>query len=244
MSSSTPDPYQQPPESPPPPPGPPPPAAPGTAYQPPASAPPPYQDYVQPPSPGGYGPPPQPGYGTYPGSPYAGGYAGYPGASPMAPAGAWGYPYAHWGYRVLGTLIDYLYTLPGLVLAGIGAGLAVAGAPTRNRSGTVVTQGNSTLLAVGVILAILGALASVGVAFYNLIIVQGRTGQSWGKRHIGLRIIHEHTGRPLSMGMNFVRYLCHYIDGILYLGYLWPLWDPKRQTFADKIMTTVVVKER
>ena len=99
-------------------------------------------------------------------------------------------------------------------------------------------------MAFGVILAVIGVWPSLGIGLYNLIIVQGRTGQSWGKRHIGLRIIHEHTGRPLSMGMNFVRYLCHYIDGILYLGYLWPLWDPKRQTFADKIMTTVVVKER
>ena len=44
--------------------------------------------------------------------------------------------------------------------------------------------------------------------------------------------------------MNFVRQLCHYIDGILYLGYLWPLWDYKRQTFSDKIMTTLVIKER
>ncbi|MDQ1539752.1 MAG: hypothetical protein QOH29_478, partial [Actinomycetota bacterium] len=26
-----------------------------------------------------------------------------------------------------------------------------------------------------------------------------------------------------------------------YLGYLWPLWDSKRQTFADKILKTVVV---
>ena len=27
-----------------------------------------------------------------------------------------------------------------------------------------------------------------------------------------------------------------------YLGYLWPLWDAKRQTFADKIMSTYVIK--
>jgi hypothetical protein len=34
--------------------------------------------------------------------------------------------------------------------------------------------------------------------------------------------------------------LAHIIDGaICYIGYLFPLWDAKRQTIADKIMTTV-----
>jgi uncharacterized RDD family membrane protein YckC len=42
----------------------------------------------------------------------------------------------------------------------------------------------------------------------------------------------------LAIGRSFV----HIIDGIpCYLGYLWPLWDAKKQTFADKIMGTVVV---
>jgi hypothetical protein len=31
------------------------------------------------------------------------------------------------------------------------------------------------------------------------------------------------------------------VDSIIcFVGYLFPLWDPKRQTIADKIMTTVV----
>jgi hypothetical protein len=28
-----------------------------------------------------------------------------------------------------------------------------------------------------------------------------------------------------------------------YVGWLWPIWDSKRQTFADKIMKTVVVRQ-
>jgi hypothetical protein len=27
------------------------------------------------------------------------------------------------------------------------------------------------------------------------------------------------------------------------MGYLWPLWDDKRQTFADQVMKTVVIDE-
>ena len=37
----------------------------------------------------------------------------------------------------------------------------------------------------------------------------------------------------------------HVLDSLpCYLGYLWPLWDAKRQTFADKIMSTVVVEQK
>jgi hypothetical protein len=39
-----------------------------------------------------------------------------------------------------------------------------------------------------------------------------------------------------------VRQLAHIIDGaICYIGYLFPLWDAKRQTIADKIMGTICV---
>ena len=39
----------------------------------------------------------------------------------------------------------------------------------------------------------------------------------------------------------FIRDLVHILDGMAYVGYLWPLWDEKKQTFADKIMRTIVV---
>ena len=44
--------------------------------------------------------------------------------------------------------------------------------------------------------------------------------------------------------MTFVRGLAHFLDSLpCYIGYLWPLWDTKRQTFADKIMNSVVVEK-
>ncbi len=43
----------------------------------------------------------------------------------------------------------------------------------------------------------------------------------------------------------FVRDLAHVLDSVAcHLGWLWPLWDQKRQTFADKIVGTVVVRQR
>ncbi|COY49143.1 proline-rich antigen pra [Mycobacterium tuberculosis] len=42
--------------------------------------------------------------------------------------------------------------------------------------------------------------------------------------------------------MSVVRQLAHFIDAIIcFVGFLFPLWDAKRQTLADKIMTTVCV---
>jgi hypothetical protein len=40
--------------------------------------------------------------------------------------------------------------------------------------------------------------------------------------------------------MSVIRQICHVVDTIIcYLGWLWPLWDGKRQTIADKIVSTV-----
>ncbi|WP_197695985.1 RDD family protein, partial [Mycobacterium sp. E1715] len=50
----------------------------------------------------------------------------------------------------------------------------------------------------------------------------------------------EVTGQPIGFGMSVVRSLAHFVDAIIcFIGFLFPLWDSKRQTLADKIMTTV-----
>ena len=71
---------------------------------------------------------------------------------------------------------------------------------------------------------------------------QGTTGSSIGKSIMKFKVVSEKTGQPIGFGMSIVRQLAHIIDGaICYIGYLFPLWDAKRQTIADKIMTTICV---
>jgi uncharacterized RDD family membrane protein YckC len=71
----------------------------------------------------------------------------------------------------------------------------------------------------------------------------GGQGQSLGKKLLGLRLIGEQSGQPIGTLMAFVRDLCHIVDSVIcYVGWLFPLWDAKRQTIADKIVKTVVVK--
>ena len=94
----------------------------------------------------------------------------------------------------------------------------------------------------GVLIAILGYLGILAFVIWNQIIVQGQTGQSIGKKQIGIKLIAEQTGQPLGPLMTFVRMIAHVLDSICMIGYLWPLWDAKKQTFADKVMSSIVIK--
>jgi uncharacterized RDD family membrane protein YckC len=219
--SGQPDPWAAPPpdtsgqDAPPPPPPAYPPAPP--AYPPPPPA------YGQPPpaAPPAYGQPP-PAYGQ---PPYGGPQPGYGQAPPpyAPPAGAPGYgyqpmptyAYASWGQRVLGALIDYV------VLGVLAVILIIAHAP---------------------IIGLLVDLVAIVWALYNAY-QGGSTGQSYGKKIAGIRLLREANGQPIGGGLGIGRYFLHIIDGIpCYIGYLWPLWDSKKQTFADKIVGSVVIK--
>jgi hypothetical protein len=59
---------------------------------------------------------------------------------------------------------------------------------------------------------------------------------------MNIRLVSEETGQPIGMLMAFVRDICHILDSLIcYVGWLFPLWDAKRQTLADKIVKSVVV---
>ena len=50
-------------------------------------------------------------------------------------------------------------------------------------------------------------------------------------------------GQPVGFGLAIGRQFLHILDSLpFYIGYLWPLWDERRQTFADKVADTVVVQ--
>lgn len=201
-------------------------------------------DSTAPPNPSVFSAPPT--SGGYAAGPSHAAYPGYPAAPPQQAWAGWAptFPLASWGDRVVAALIDALYLLPFSIAYVAGIMMAAINAPTKTRSGTVVSPGNPGAMWLGVALLVIGVLGIFVVGFYNTVVVQGRTGQSWGKKRWGIRVIRQDNGQILTMGNNFLRQLCHYLDGAVYVGYLWPLWDPMRQTFADKIMKTVVVKEK
>ena len=116
------------------------------------------------------------------------------------------------------------------------------GSDSRYSDYAPTTEGNPGLMVGGGLLVLAGLLLMLGIQIWNRAFKQGRTGQSVGKKVMGIRLVDEGTGQPIGAGMAFVRDLAHTLDGFAYVGYLWPLWDDKRQTFADKILSTVVVE--
>ncbi len=207
-------------------------------YEPPQQQ--PYQPPQQPyPSP--HGPGQQPGqqdFGPYAGSPYP------PAQLPPMP-----YPpvmqrpdYASWGKRVGANVIDYI---PGYVVSIV---VLIWYIGFIGSMITSVQQGNSyvpdlTSLSVWMIVICVLSLVSLGWNIYNRWLTGGRTGQSLGKRVTKIKLISEETGQPIGAGYAFLRDIVHYLDGIAYVGFLWPLWDEKRQTFADKLMRTIVINQ-
>ncbi|MFI9391020.1 RDD family protein [Streptomyces bauhiniae] len=190
----------------------------------------PQNPYGQPQDPQqGYGQPQQPGYPQAPqGVPPQPGY-GYPQAPPVPQQAGYGYPqqpgygyqqpqYANWGQRFLSRLIDtilYMVVYLPLVLIGVKANIPA--------------------------LSLVGFLFMIAFVIYQ-IIQEGKTGQTIGKKVVGTRTLKEDTGQPLGGGMAFVRQLAHMLDSLpCYLGYLWPAWDSKRQTFSDKVCGSIVI---
>ncbi|MYV61525.1 Uncharacterized membrane protein YckC, RDD family [Streptomyces sp. Ncost-T6T-1] len=174
--------------------------------------------------PQGYGyPQQQPGYPQQqPGQPY-GAYPQQPGYGGQQPGYGGGMPeLAHWGLRAGGLIIDGLVIgLPYGILVGIGGAMGDAA---------------------GGFIALLGVLLMIGLVIWQLY-QEGTTGQTIGKKAVGIRLLREADGRPLGFGMAFVRRLAHFLDSLAcYIGWLWPLWDEKKQTFADKVCSSVVVK--
>ena len=89
-----------------------------------------------------------------------------------------------------------------------------------------------------------GAIAYVVAAAFVIwdLVVQGTTGQTVGKRLVGTCLVRLDDGELVGPWLSIIRYLGHILDVLpLYAGFLWPLWDVKRQTFSDKACRTVVI---
>ncbi len=197
---------------------------------------------------------PPPGYGYPQQQPPAPGY-GYPQQPPagygIPQQAAYGHPayvqpfYAGWGSRVAAYLVDGLILgIPAGLLYGIGIVIGAGGNDNCTTSAytgrEICTSGG--ISGAGLAVMAVGALVGIAIGLW-LIHQEGTTGQTPGKKLVNIRLVREADGQPLGFGMAFVRKLCHILDNFLCgLGFWWPLWDAKKQTFADKVMSTVVVK--
>ncbi|EYR63287.1 hypothetical protein N866_01700 [Actinotalea ferrariae CF5-4] len=145
---------------------------------------------------------------------------------------------ASWLQRVGAYLVDVLAALAPWLVAGPFAYL------TADRGVDIFGEPSIMTTPAGdwAVLAALAVQVVLWVA--NRWVLQGRTGRSVGKRVLGLRLADQRTGVVPGAGRTIGRELAHVLDWPGSLGFLWPLWDPLTQTFADKVSSTVVVRER
>ncbi|BBY82266.1 RDD family protein [Mycolicibacterium pulveris] len=184
----------------------------------------------QPPPPGGYPPPP-----------HAGGYPQAQPMPPMLPKEA----YTPWFTRVLAWIIDYI---PFTIILGIGFAMLAGTRETacitdvsEYELGEFCATGASTLGQASVVVAALAALAYL---VWNLGYRQGRTGSSIGKSILKFKVVSEKTGQPMGFGLSvlreFIYLIAYFACGLLWIiAVLFPLWDSKRQTLVDKIVSTI-----
>lgn len=108
--------------------------------------------------------------------------------------------------------------------------------------GSVSAEGGNP---VGVIVMVVGILAIFLIEVWNLVFRQGNTGQTLGKKWLGISVIRESDGVPLGPVMALLRWIMMAIlGGACFLNYLWPLWDSKHQCWHDMVVRSVVVRAR
>lgn len=142
---------------------------------------------------------------------------------------------ASWGRRVVALIIDaivmglisFALVVPGLILAG---DLDDPNAPLPGA------------LWFGLVVALL-----VNVAYYG--IFQGKSGQTLGKKAMGIYVVDMTAGAPIGIGRGIGRYLITIVLANLcffytILDYLWPVWDQRNQRLTDKMMSSVVAMNR
>jgi uncharacterized RDD family membrane protein YckC len=166
---------------------------------------------------------------------------------PVAPGGR---PLADFGERLLAYLID------GVVLAAAAVVVALLALPVLlalGRDWAAEADNPSVgeaLQLTGGILAVTLVIIVIVVGFSYLYFVQWmyRTGQTWGKRALNIRVVPADPTRPLSRADATKRWLVRDIGGMLvplfsWVDGLWQLWDqPLRQCLHDKVAQTVVVR--
>lgn len=147
-----------------------------------------------------------------------------------------GRPYAgfwqRFGAQFLDGIISFLLSLiPGVIAGVIIYFLVVPDNPTEAEEEDALT------------IAAYGWYAVAGVTGFLYVWIGNAYGGTWGKRAFGLKVVSVYDGKSIGLSRSFVRYLVALVGaGVVYLGWLWMLWDKQKQTWHDKAAGSIVVK--
>lgn len=139
---------------------------------------------------------------------------------------------AGFGSRLVASLIDGILVFGVLYLVGLAGG-------HNYFEGSSSDTGASFRFSATGIWALVWFV--VPVAYYA-VLEGSQSGQTFGKKAMKIRVADFNGGGPIGFGRGLLRYVGRLASSFVCgLGYLWMLWDPEKQTWHDKIATTVVV---
>ena len=128
---------------------------------------------------------------------------------------------ARWRIRAAAFAID---VLPGVAVIATMA-LAWLTAPLRSALWSV----SVSVLATVIMLTLI-----------NRLVWPANRGWSLGRAVMGIVVVGP-DGSPAGLGRLMLREVAHLLDTFsVFVGWLWPLWDPRRRTFADLLLRTEV----
>ncbi len=142
---------------------------------------------------------------------------------------------ASWGSRAVAYLLDWFLLSVAFVVAlvaGIIMDATIAGAGSRSYGSSSSACFTSCCQCLWILL----------VPFY-FVFQHSHGGQTIGKKALGIKIVQIKNGATPDLGVATLRLIGYWISGlILYLGFLWPLWDDQKQALHDKIAGTLVIR--
>lgn len=107
--------------------------------------------------------------------------------------------------------------------------------------GSVAAMASLAAQSVGSLLVVFG-LVFLGVIVLPLVYYAALK-TTLGKRAMGLRVVDARTGGDITTGQAIGRYFSYVLSAwVLYLGFLWIIWDERKQGFHDKLAKTVVIR--
>jgi uncharacterized RDD family membrane protein YckC len=133
--------------------------------------------------------------------------------------------------RFAASFLDLL--LVGVLASAVGELLGLDTAIS-----TADTEGDGFHLRVGSS----GPYTAIELAYFTYLHATS-AGQSIGNKVLGIRVLDADSGGSLPFLRAFVRALMSYVSAIaLFLGYFWMLWDGRKQTWHDKVASSLVVR--
>lgn len=154
--------------------------------------------------------------------------------TPGARLSSFGAPLAGWWQRVGSLILDILILdVPYFVL------YAIVSAATRTTVDGVQHRN-------GAVTAVMTLLFLIVQGFYFTYLNGTRSGQTPGNRAPDIAVRDASTGGPIGVRRGFIRWFVRLLLYVLFIpgvvNDLMPLWSTRRQTIADKVAKSVVIR--